>query len=407
LPSIFSANRTLTRPLPAEVSLAVACCSWPPGELGDARIRSSAPSLDWTLFDAVVRRNRITPLVHHALKRTRVTLPEAYEHELTQRALATARRSLVMAAESLRLQRELDAAGLRSMIVKGVPLGILAFGDCALKESADIDVLVAPDSVAEAGRLLLGLGYEIVFPTIDLADFVGHGREAIFIHPHKRITTELHWQLIDHRGLHAELSVDSPAQDVALAGGSLRTLADGPMFAFLCLHGTAHNWSRLKWLADLSAFAATRPPRELEGLFAATDAYHAKRSASVALLLCKRLMNLSLSDSLRRSIEANSVTRALQRNVFAGLAYRGGGQEHVAYSMPWVRMMVAQFFAEPGLTRIAEQIRILWTLPTDRGSISLPRQLTFVYHLLRLPLWIGRIAQRSIERRGRRKHRES
>ena len=60
-----------------------------------------------------------------------------------------------------------------------------------------------------------------------------------------------------------QVGLGSPTQEVAVLDGSLRTLGDKELFAYLCVHGASHCWFRLKWLADLNAWLAAKHEHEL------------------------------------------------------------------------------------------------------------------------------------------------
>lgn len=356
---------------------------------------------DWARFAAVVERNRIVPLVRHALGRAGVAVPQPVSGQLSHTARTVATRALELARESLRLQRAFDVAGLDALVLKGVPLGILAYGELAMKESWDIDMLVAPEAAVEAMRLLEGLGYTGSLAHLDshqLAGFMRHAKEAEFFHPGTGITAELHWGLADNPRLLRGVGVKSDAQAVAMPGGQLRTLADNELFAYLAVHGAMHNWSRLKWLADLGALLARRSRGEISELYRFAEGVGAGRPAALALVLCDRLLGLGVDDELLRGLRRPRILRVLEGNVLAGLDYRGGAAEHEPYTAPWFRSLAAPFLLAPGAGYALAQARTMWQVPVDRSRTPLPRRLAFLYPWLRVPLWLGRVGGRILGR---------
>lgn len=388
--------------LSAELSLVATCCRWPL----DDRVReaiddAAAGGIDWALFEQIVYRNRVVPLVSHALSWSGVELPAAIAERLAQRAQACARRSLVMARESLRLQRAFDGAGVPLMVVKGAPLAVLAYGGLGLKDSWDIDLLVPPEDAARSVRLLTELGYRGDLATIgprQLEAYLTYGKEAQFERAAPAITAELHWRLTDNPRLLRDVAAAVRSQSVPMPGGRLRTLADEDLLTYLCVHGTFHNWGRLKWLADVGALLGGREPQAIADLHEAAATQGAGRSTAVALLLCRELLGLSLDAPLVRRLEGDRMTRALVKNAIAGLAYRGGTVETRPYSWPWLRLIAAHFLATDKLGHRLEQCRVLWNAPEYRSSISLPRGFGFGYHFVRLPLWAWRVSARTAQR---------
>lgn len=54
--------------------------------------------------------------------------------------------------------------------------------------------------------------------------------------------------------------------------GTLNVLRREDEFAYLCVHGAGHSWSRLKWLADLNARLAGLEAQRIAGLYRYAEA---------------------------------------------------------------------------------------------------------------------------------------
>jgi hypothetical protein len=380
-----------------ELALAFACCRWPLTESGARRIVETAARVEnWDRFLGIVRRNRIAPLVHHALEWARCDLPAEVRRALAQKSLHVARQALAMARETLRLHRTFESAQLPVMIVKGAPLALLAYGELGLKDSWDIDVLTSRDAVPAATKLLADFGYESALVGLSkdqLAGHLRHSKEAEFHHPETRITVELHWSMVELDTLLQGVDIDAPTQDVAMAGGALRTLAGDQLYAYLCVHGGLHCWSRLKWLADLRALLGDSPPGEIERLHRRAAEFGAERSSSVALLLCNVFLDLPLQADFVAELRRDFIVGALCRNALACLSYGEGAAEHDHFTTARMRTTAAQLFLVPGTRHGLAQLRYLWNSPVDRIESPLPARLEFLYPFVRLPLWIGRVGR--------------
>lgn len=377
-----------------ELSLAIACCRWPITETSKQLVQDLADKVeDWGRFDLILKRNRITLLAHHALVEAGVEVPPPLGPDLARRARESARRSLTMARESLLLQQSFERAGLPVMVLKGIPVGILAYGKLGFKESCDVDILTSREAVPEAAALLVELGYRNSLAHLgpaQLDDYLRLSKETLFVHSTTRMQVDLHWGITDNRHLLQGVGVAGPAQEVATPVGTLRTIAGDELFSYLCLHGAVHNWGRLKWLADLGALLAPHDEAELRRLREKSRLYGADRAASVALLLLHRLLGRPLGEAFLRELRSDRMTRVLERNVLAGLGYASGTAEHVQYTAPWLRTMMAQFVLAKGSRHAVEHARLMWTSPIDRRETPLPAGLEFLYPVIRIPLWLAR-----------------
>ena len=377
-----------------EFLLVAACCRWPPSQSRNAAVlAAAAPVADWDAVVLAAQRQRVAGLVHDALSAAGVQLPAAPAAEFARRAQAIFGKNLLLAAETCRLQTLLQAAAIPSVALKGVALAQLAYGSLKVKHTHDIDLLIPPDRALAAMALLERDGYALSFPAIHLGArqrraVVRYSREVAFIHPAHGAFTELQWRVADNPELLKEVRAASPAQNVAVADGvSVRTLARDDLFAYLCVHGAHHAWSRLKWLADLNAFIAATNA-DVMHLHRHAQAKGAGLCSGQALLLCQRLFALPLPDGLASELQGTGRVRklcAIAADAMANRTRSGGAP-------PAWRGFWTQFLLGRGWAFFAAQCRTASVGIIDVISLPLPAYLHFLYPLLRLPLWLWRRA---------------
>lgn len=332
--------------MPAELRLVVACCRWPPAGDRDACVRDAAAEVaDWELFARVVTRHRVEGLVHDGLRRAGVTLDLAVGSELAAAASAIARENLRHAAACVRLGQALDAAGVPHLFVKGATLGMLAYGSLAHKRAWDIDLAVEPARYREACGVLGAAGYRPRSGDADLGERAKHSEWF----SGGGTPVELHASLTDNPLILPGLSARSPRQEVAVAGAlSLPTLATDELYAYLCVHGAAHAWSRLKWIADLAALIAPADETEIVRLHDASQALGAGRSSGQALLLITKLFDRALPPALEETLRRDPVTRALVRTARASMMRGGLDVELDAQVLGTVPIHASHFFLQRG-----------------------------------------------------------
>lgn len=387
-------TRGVTVRLPAEIDLLAACCRWPPSDTRREATQAAAATVDWDRFDRVVTRHRVAGLVADGLRRADIAVPPA----IAARAATAARQALNMARETVRLQRAFDSAGISAMFVKGATLAMLAYRDLSVKQSWDIDLLVDPEDAAAGRCLLEGLGYRLIEPTLDceqFARFLPFGKECVFLHEASGIAVELHWRLISNPRLLPGISTAPQLRDVSLGGQRVRTLADEPLFAYLCAHGTLHGWARLKWMADVNALLGNGSPEGTERLYQSAVRLGAGRTPGVALLLCNRLFALPLQPALFQSLNADRRTAQLVATGLRCIAHGGGAEEIDQYSLTGLRMTGSHLWLVQGSSYAWSQVREKWLSPHDRVVIRLPASLGFLYHLIRVPSFLARLYRRS------------
>lgn len=307
----------------AEFRLVAACCR--PRALADfdaVVCAAAARPFDADLLLATARAHRVEGFVEDGLRRAGIALPTVACDLLTARAARARQQMLRNAAEEVRVARQFRAAGIEPLFVKGATLAMIAHGSLALKTSWDIDLLVAPDAVADARRLLGEAGYRLDLPGIDdprlIEVYFARNKETLWINEERNTALELHSALVDAPPMLRGVGTASPAQSVAVAKGqTLTTLGPVELFAYLCVHGTSHRWGRLKWLTDVAALVARDGAAEYHE---AATRLGAGRSAAVALRLCDSILALPLDSAVADRVERNRASDWLIRSAREALA---------------------------------------------------------------------------------------
>jgi Uncharacterised nucleotidyltransferase len=364
-----------------------------------AAIRSACnETIDWPFLLQIVRRHRVFGLVHHALMSAGIDVPSAVADRLASRAREIAGRNMILAGETIRLQRELEAAQIRVVVLKGIVLAQLAYGSLELKQSLDIDLLVSPVSAEAALQLLEHDGFNIVSAVEHLGNeqrraLVRFGKDVKLIHRNNNVRVDLQWQLAANPLLLQGVDGLSSTRHVALGDcAGIRTLDDDDLFAYLSVHGAHHAWSRLKWLADFNALIARKNDADIDRLYRRAQTSGAGLCAGQALLLCHRLFALKLPIALVGELQDN---RSVQRLV--AIALRAMARPDAASNRTMVdviRGVHTQFLLGKGWAFFVAQCRITSVGLTDVVRVPLPTSLHFLYPILRLPLWLWRRSRR-------------
>ncbi|HXC56369.1 MAG TPA: nucleotidyltransferase family protein [Rhizomicrobium sp.] len=385
--------------LPAEFRLVTACCTWPPSERRNAAIRGAAAGgIDWDNLLRIVERQRVAGLVSDGLRCAGLVAPAAVVASLAAEAGDIARQALQLASEALRLQAALEAAGVGALFVKGSTLALLAYGKLGIKHAWDIDLLVLPADVGRAGAVLAAAGYGRVLPPASFSAarfqaWLEFARESIFRNDARGTVVELHWRLSDNSAQLAHITAASPFASVTISPGhALRTLQDRDLFAYLCQHGAHHGWSRLKWLADLSAWLASKTPDDVAGLYRGAEAAGVGRAAAQALLLCERLFALPLPAALSAELEGDRAVRWLVGVALDAMAGDADSRQTDKRPLGNLKIELSHFLLASGLRFWLQELHSKSIGWTDFQRIALPRPLYFLYPFLRVPSWAWRRA---------------
>jgi hypothetical protein len=379
---------------PPEFFIAVACCRWPPSESRSDAIRSAAGgSVDWARFLRIVARHRIWGLARQGLEQAGVALPPDIQRALDAKASALSRRNLVLAAETARLCRLFREAAVAAVFVKGVTLAKLAYTDISLKHSLDIDVLVSSTDVRKARAVLEQAGYALKHPLpavteTQLEMLLKHGKEWEFLRAAGAVTTELHWTLTYNGLLMRDVDLSCPLAAVRVGDVEIPTFRVEELFVYLCAHGAQHAWFRIKWLADLAALLATVPSADVERLYRAAQRRGSGRCAAQVLLLCERLLAVELPPTLSAELRRTATAPLLE--ALALDAMLGEGEADVELTdraFGHLRVVLSSLLIGEGGSYLWREITRYSVSAQDVATFPLPPRLTWLYVVLRAPLW--------------------
>lgn len=405
---IGCANTASEIPLTDEFLLAAACSRWPPSDSRNAAVQLAAASpIDWDKFVRVAMRQRVVGLVHEGLKRARVVVPRRVAQAIADEAAAQLRQNLLFAAEVVRIHRAFDEHNIDVTFFKGVPTAIHAYDSIAIRHSKDLDILVSQHAMAQAGSILETLGYRRTAPPATLSTarvrtLISMGKDFVYAQKdNPALEVELHWRLFNNAMFLHDLPSTAKLESFpALDNICLRTFTGDDEFAYLCAHGGAFAWCRLKWLADIGALLAREEPGSLRRLYESAAARGAGRPAAQAILLCRRLLGTQVPDELVELLRRDPVVGRLEQ--LAMTAMTQGDAEIEPYDLPFGMTPINRslWLMNGSFRYFWGEVNSRWISWDDVVKVPLPSGLQFLYPLLRLPLWVWRRAAKSQHRVG-------
>jgi hypothetical protein len=338
--------------------------------------------LDWDYLIALVDRHGVIPLFAHNLDSLSAGLvPVQVLANLRNYNQENTRHSLFLTAELCRLMELLQAHGIRAVPFKGPTLALRAYGDVALREFSDLDILVRRQDVLKVRKLLVGEGFK---PTPELTS----AQEAALLRfdcaynftNDKNIVFDLHWNFaaphsfaVDIYGLWARLEA------VTIAGKQLPTVLVEDLLLLLCLHGFTHFWERLGWICDVAGLIELHKDIDWESVVNNTTKQGGRRILSLGLVLAGELLEAPIPAEVLQIAQKDAVVRELaedlKRRLFAETASASG---IIDGALLQLRMR------ERKRDRIGFGLRLAATPRVyDWMLVPLPNRLFFLYYFLR------------------------
>ncbi len=349
------------------------------GERLGALIRSEQ---DFDGLIAASAAQGITPLLcRHLESAAGETLPAEWRDRLRAEFQRNSRRNLFLTAELFKVLDAFKARGIPAIPHKGPALAAQAYGDIALRQFNDLDLVLRQSEIPAAHDVLTSLDYRS-----EISWAAGPEREYIpghyaYCDSSGRVNLELHSEAT-LRYLPAPLKLEElfrRLETVEIGGRRVATFAAEDALPLLCVHGAKHLWDRLSWLADISELVRIARGFEWEKAMEAARRLGAERMTLLGLGIAANLIGTPLPEKIERKIKTDRILGKLLQQAcerFLGMADARPG--------PLQRFQM-RLQMRGGVFSGARYALRLTTAPTEKDweSLRLPRMLAPLYAVIR------------------------
>jgi hypothetical protein len=368
--------------------LKAACASdLPPGTI---RSIVSAP-IQWNTLFTLAESHGVKPLLYRMLATVRDAVPVDEMPLLEASYQTNLHRSLLISLEMIRVVDQLRAIGVDVLPYKGVALAETFYGDLALRQSGDIDLLIRSQDFFRIREALGQIGYQShwSFSEPQQRAYLNSGYECAFDSAAGKNLLEVQWA-IQPRFYAVDFDMEGLFRRAAramVAGREMAAPSPEDLFLVLSLHAAKHVWGRLIWLCDLSRIM-NLPRLNWNWIGLEAEELGIVRILRTTLVLAERLLGTRIPDAAETCIpedaEASNLAEEIQRRI---VSQTGCDTESLAYFRLMLRLREKQTDRMRFLARLA-----FTPGPGEWAAIRLPEPLFPFYRVVRL----SRLAARSV-----------
>jgi hypothetical protein len=311
-----------------EKQLLVCCAHTSLTPEGATKIREIlAGPLDWDFLLWEAEENSISPLLERHLSAVAPgAAPQAAQEQLKKTCRANTVRCLYLTAELINVLRLFQAQSIPAIPYKGPVLAAQAYGDVALREFEDLDIILRQSDVPKAHEIVVSLGYKPKFDWI-----LSPGASASLVPGEynyrdeaRRAMVELHTE-ITLRHFPVKPDLDAFVRNLApvrLSDREILTFAAEDLLPMLCIHGSKDFWERLSWIADVSELVQSHPALDWERVARFAQPLNATRMLNLGLALAVRVLGASLPAEINARVQADRVAGEIAAEVHQRLLIR-------------------------------------------------------------------------------------
>jgi hypothetical protein len=300
-------------------------------------------------------KNGVGSLLYINLKGTDI-LPDEMMQKLKNAYLYTFQKNAYIYSETIRILKLLRENGVDAVPLKGAIASEMIFGNPGFYPSADIDILVHPENLSDAERVLGGAGYA-GNQTIDKVDLLTDHYHLIL---QKGVyVVELHWNLVKR---YFTIPPDfwwEGIRETEHEGSKILLLSPERYIIYTIFRLFDHSFRPLKFFVLISGIIGRhRKDIDWEKLFLLSKKYSMERLVWFTLRLLKEMLGTEVPDSImkRRLLWYEN----LKRLILAGLFYEVK-KPHLRMFMyttlletpsDFLKMLLRRFFPNSGEIRL-------------------------------------------------------
>jgi hypothetical protein len=274
--------------------------------------------IDWPRLVEMASVHGVMPLLYRAFRKNYAPLVPG--EVLSQFRLAYQNNTawnLLLTAELQKIMNRLESNGITCIPYKGPALAVQLYGDIALRQFVDLDILVRRRDVLKSRDLIAGIGYEAAtdLEGAQALAFKQAYNELSLIRNDGKVHLELQWEIVPWNFCFPldDLDIWRNRQQFATKDMRFNALPPEELLLVLGVHGAKDFWGRLIWVCDVAELIRRHPEMNWKRLTALADRTGGRRMLLVGLKLARDLFGTVLPEDIERMVKDDPIVGRLTR----------------------------------------------------------------------------------------------
>lgn len=348
--------------------------------------------LDWNYILEIASYNQVLSLLYFNLnKNFSELIPQQVLVKLKHFFGNNAKRNLFLARELIFLLKLFEDNNIQAFPFKGAVLADYAYGNLALRQFSDLDILVNKKDFLKAKKLLVNKQYKLQLTKLEEIFVSEHAFQSPFLNPKGIVSLDLHWGLAPKRPRRYSRfnCLWNNPKSISLAGQSVQTFSPESMLVIQCINAVKEPQKLLlKKICDVAEIIQAYPHLDWEKFFVQAQQLGCERLVLTGLDLTHRLYEMPLPDEVLSKISSISIVRKLSEELKQLFFQQANHPEKVLAEDFMINKYIFQTI-EPQDKFLYLFDKMITPHSKDRAFISLPSSLYLLYYLVR-PIRLAR-----------------
>lgn len=335
-------------------------------------------NIGWSYLIQTALQHGVLPLLYRSLNEACAdSIPVNILNQLRNLFIANTLRNTYLNNELFQLLQLFESHNISVIPYKGPVFADSVYGDIALRQFSDLDILVQKQDALRAVDILSSAGYKLQseLSVGKEEDYLRSQYEVFFCHKDTSCFVELHWEIVP-------MYFNFPIASLRLWDRVKKNVSGFPtiqpedMLLILCVHGNKHLWLQLLWICDVAEIV--RKGLDWERVLNQANIMGIQRIVFLGLFLAKDLLNATLPEKVANHIGTDPLVEILANKAKQRLFSHN--------SSPGI--LKSSLFHLQAMERLRDRIRYcvkfaMRTNPRDWEFMPLPNCLFFLYYIIR------------------------
>jgi Uncharacterised nucleotidyltransferase len=356
-------------------------------DLNDARsvelCRLLQGSIDWNYLVDTARQHSLLPLLYRHLNGVQTYVPPAEFERIRQETVENSQSVLYLLTQLRTVLNRFHEEHVPVLVFKGPILAQLAYGEISLRAAGDLDLLIERHDFRHARTILESLGFQMA-PSLTNAQETAHlgfHCEIQFMRDNRFTVVDLHWSLTPKVFPFVLNTTEliTRAQQLPIAGATLKTFGLEDMILFQSMHGAKHYWSRLEWISSLAELIRSHPELDWRVLTNRATLARGVKILALGLHLAERIGEIEIPKHVFNEIDEDRAMARVAEERLAELFKPARGEYQ---SIKAVRENLKIMDRKRDVFASLLRATFVPTL-SDWETLTLPKSLHHFYYVLR------------------------
>jgi Uncharacterised nucleotidyltransferase len=343
--------------------------------------------IDWKYLIETARSHKLHLLLYRSLKKAcPESVPDEYLKKLERAYATNSMRCLLFSGKLLSILKLLEEKSIPAIPFKGPVLAETVYGDIALRQFGDLDILVHRENALEAIQTFEDHGFqlEINLNQKQILAYAAKKNSIGLISTISGLTVDLHWEMSGGYTFYPLIlsSMENHLVHSVVAGQKVRQPSTEDLLIYLCLHGTRDCWKVMESLSSLAGLIQSNCTLDWMRVGELAKRMRCERILYLGLFLAWDLFDVELPEDIIKRVKKDPVLPKLTAAVYKRLLSKNNGSGASEINSKF------SMFHLRARDRWSEKIRygkhlVFGATAQEWTRVPVPAKLSFVYNILR------------------------